>query len=431
MRILKMDINSKLTAPQKEFLRRDDDGLLIFQAGVGSGKTFICSIYMIKHMLEGKRLVAGCLTHSALMKTLFRQCYELAWKWGLSPEINKTEKTLRIGEGIVYGYSSEAADDVLGLTDIYGMILDEASRCSEKFYNNLSDRLRGEGLDGPHKRLITSPCMDPGAQWYNDLKLSNPGCVIYAPLYSNGFVSKKYIEELEARYVIGSPLYRMQVLGEDIPSDYLNAIVKEVDFNTDPSMVTSNGYNYLGMDLSGTGRDETVVYIINSTGILDRNSEVQGDTFTQKNMILDFHNRYRFKSGCLDGSGGFASGVFDNTKHISNINLKCITFSESPSKDVYLNIRAQMYLEAAELIKGGFYIDKDKYPKLVEELRQTQFFIDERGKVRIIPKEHIKKIIGRSPDDADAFVLAVHSMLHYKGNMNDVINAALRMNKYY
>ena len=60
-----------------------------------------------------------------------------------------------------------------------------------------------------------------------------------------------------------------------------------------------------------------------------------------------------------------------------------------------------------------------------------QFFIDEKGKVRIIPKEHIKKIIGRSPDDADAFVLAVHSMLHYKGNMNDVINAALRMNKYY
>jgi len=412
-----MDIDCRLSVPQTEFLRRDEDPLLIWQAGVGSGKTFICSLYLIKHMLEGHRMVAGCLTHSALMKTLFSQCFDLAWKFGLNPVINKQDKTLKVGTGITYGYSNEAPNDVLGLSNIYGLVLDEASRCCEAFYNNLSDRLRGEGLDAPHKRLITSPCTEPGSEWYAELKRKHPESIIRATLYSNPFVSLEYIKELEDRYGIGSPLYRQQVLGEDIASDYLNAIVRATDFvdkeNSRFSYLTKP--LYYGVDLAGSGRDLTASALINETGLLNIKTLHKIDTIAQKNMIIEDFEVDNIQGGALD-AGGLGVGVYDNIKHNPRVNIEAVNFAQAPSKDMYLNIRSEMYCEAAQAIKDGFYIDTSANKELVEELRNTQVFVNEKNKLQIIAKEDIRKRIGRSPDRADALVLAIHAMLHPRTN---------------
>lgn len=420
-----MNIDMQLSVPQAEFLKREEDPLLIFQAGVGSGKTFIASVYLISHMLRGRRMVAGALTHGALMKTLFAQAFDLAWGWGLDPVINKQDKTLRVGDGITFGYSSEAPNDVLGLSNIYGLVLDEASRSNELFYNNLSDRLRGKGIAKPHKRLITSPCVEPSAEWYNELKRKHPEALIRAPLYTNPFVDPEYIHELEERYGIGTPLYRQQVLGEDIASDYLNAIVKDCDFNTNPALhaLQVSPY-YYGMDFATAGRDLTCAYVINDTGIVEEFTEAISDTQTHTEMVQRAYDKYRaIDAFGLDGSGGFSQGCYDNFKHKPYINVRQISFSESPVKPIYRNIRAEMYMELAQAIKDGFYIDREKYPKLVEELRNTRFFLDDRGLIRIIPKEDIKRIIGRSPDHSDALALAVYSKNHLKKETSAKVTA--------
>ena len=428
-----MRIQCRLSKPQEEFMRRMDDPLVIMQCGVGSGKTVCASVWSITHMLQGRRLVAGALTHSALMKTLFRQIFEFAWKWGLKPKMNKQDKTISIGKGIIYGYSNEAPDDVLGLSDIYGMVIDEAARCSELFYNNLSDRIRGEGIGAPRKRLITSPCNEPTSQWFNDLCDKHPEAMIRASLLTNPFVSDEYIAELTERYGYGTPLYRQQVLGELVSSDYLNAIIRWEDFPT----VESSRFSYLaqpryyGLDLAGsTGRDSTVGTIINETGLLEQQVIQNADTGIQTSMVKEAYNE-GVKQGCLDGSGGFASGVYDAVKHDPKIPIRSISFNEKPDKDIYLNIRAQMYAELAEAIRGGFYIDVQKYKELVEELRNTLAYIDQRGKLRICPKEDIKKAIGRSPDRADSLALAVYAMNHHEAvNVAQVAAKILNLNHF-
>ena len=409
-----MKIQCRLSKPQEDFMRRADDPLVIMQCGVGSGKTVCASIWTITNMLQGRRLVAGALTHSALMKTLFRQIYELAWKWGLHPKMNKQDKTIKIGNGIVYGYSNEAPDDVLGLSDIYGLVIDEASRCCELFYNNLSDRIRGEGIGAPRKRLITSPCNEPTSQWFNDLCDKHPEAMIRASLLTNPFVSDDYIQELTDRYGYGSPLYRQQVLGELVNNDFLNAIIRWEDF---PALENSR-FSYLvspkfyGMDLAGsTGRDCTVGTIVNETGLIEQRVVQNADTQGQTSMLMEAYET-GIQYGCIDGSGGFANGVHDNVKHNPRINLRKMTFSETPEKPEYLNVRAEMYAELAQTIKSGFYIDVQKNKELVEELRNTIACIDQKGKLRIIPKEDIKKAIGRSPDRADSLALAVYAMNH-------------------
>lgn len=428
-----MQIQCRLSKPQERFMRRADDPLVIMQCGVGSGKTVCASIWSITHMLQGRRLVAGALTHSALIKTLFRQIFDLAWKWGLHPKMNKQDKTIRIGDGIIYGYSNEAPDDVLGLSDIYGMVIDEAARCCELFYNNLSDRIRGEGIDEPRKRLITSPCNEPNAAWFNDLCDKHPECVIQASLLSNPFVSDKYIAELTERYGYGSPMYRQQVLGELVNSDFLNAIVRWEDF----ASIENSRYSYAvrpafyGMDLAGsTGRDCTVGTLVNETGLLEQRVVQNVDTQGQISMVREAYEQ-GVRTGCLDGSGGFGNGVHDGIKHDPAISLRKLSFSEKPDKDIYLNVRAEMYAELAEAIRGGFYIDTSKHKELVEELRNTLAYIDQKGKMRIAPKEDLKKVLGRSPDRADSLALAVYAMNHQTAvNASMVAQKILNLNNW-
>jgi len=205
----------------------------------------------------------------------------------------------------------------------------------------------------------------------------------------------------------------MQVLGEDIASDYLNAILRYNDFAT----FAQSRYSpvarplYYGIDLAGSGRDLTASCIINETGLLNMKTITHMDTIAQKNLICEDYSNNPIQNGAMD-YGGLGVGVYDNIKHNPHIPMEAVNFGQAPSKDMYLNVRSEMYCEAAQLIRDGFYIDVDKYPELVEELRNTQVFVNEKGKLQIIHKEDIRRAIGRSPDRADALVLAIHAMLH-------------------
>jgi hypothetical protein len=87
-------------------------------------------------------------------------------------------------------------------------------------------------------------------------------------------------------------------------------------------------------------------------------------------------------------------------------------------------------MELSQAIKDGFYIDVAKNKELVEELRNTQAFIDEKGKFRIIPKERIKQLIGRSPDRADSLALAMYAKNHgvSKSNINQIVKNVMMLN---
>jgi hypothetical protein len=108
---------------------------------------------------------------------------------------------------------------------------------------------------------------------------------------------------------------------------------------------------------------------------------------------------------------------------------------------VYKNRRAQMYGEASVLcdptypcrrwgtdgdrtpVLAGYAVPGD-YAELRRQLSLMPKWVDEEGRLFLPPKQHkagkkesadevtLDKILGRSPDQADSFVLAIHAMLH-------------------
>lgn len=417
-----ISIDLPLSKGQAEFMRRCDDPLVIMHTSISYGKSYIAALYLITEMMKGRKCLVGAQTHSAVRKVLFNHIKNICRKIHVEYEENKTDRSMKISNGITYAFSAESVDECLGMTDVDTLVLDEASRLPEEFYHNMKSRMRG-GLAVTHTRLITSPNEAPSARWFNELVKYKPECVITGSLYENPFVSEEFIHEMEEMYGIGTPLYKRQVLGEPIEGDYLNAIVRSEDFAGPEYYTQSNTPYFYGMDFAAMGRDCTSRCVINKTGIIALDTANHMDTNSQLQYLEESFMQYNWSSGCLDLTGGYGNGVYDMIKHNPKYTVRGITFGEKPSNEMYKNIRSEMYLELAKLIKDGFYIDKQKYPKLVEELRNTQCYIDEKGKFRIIPKEDIKKNIGRSPDSADALALAVYAMQHLSPNN---VKAAIR-----
>jgi len=424
--------NLQLSKGQAEFMRRAEDPLVIMHTSISYGKSFIAALWLITEMMQGHKCLAGAQTHSALRKVLYTHIKTICRKLGIGYSENKTDRSISVGEGVTLGFSSESEDECLGITSCDGLVLDEASRLSETFYTNMKSRLRGGVLAQARTRLITSPNEAPSARWFNELCAKNPNCIIKGSIYENPFISREFIKDMEDTYGIGTPLYRRQLLGEPIEGDYLNAIVKLEDFvqMSESKFSRHESPYYFGLDCSGMGRDSTVDTIINGNGMVMQRSTLKTDTQSQVNILTEDYTTMSISAGALDMTGGYGNGVYDAVKHNASINLMPVTFGEKPFNDIYLNARSEMYMELANEIRSGFYIDQESNPELIEELRNTQVFIDEKGKFRIIPKERIKQIIGRSPDRADSLALAMYAKNHGKSttNIKKVVSTIMALN---
>lgn len=134
-------------------------------------------------------------------------------------------------------------------------------------------------------------------------------------------------------------------------------------------------------------------------------------------------------------AGGVGASVYDHANRVLHVQAAPVSFAGAPPEDKIpeepyaLNVRALLYLRAARLVNLGLVDVPDdsllreeilahevrKSRKDGSDMTRTVTVIDSNGRQvqrampvqRILEKEEIKKRIGRSPDRADAFVLAL------------------------
>ena len=100
------------------------------------------------------------------------------------------------------------------------------------------------------------------------------------------------------------------------------------------------------------------------------------------------------------------------------IKLNGVNFSEKPFDEKnYPNLRTEVYCELARAIHAGFWVP----PEVQKELLAHQVTLDNKGRVSLIPKEMVKKILGHSPDKSDSVALANYARNHSGNTLaNDV-----------
>ena len=317
---------------------------------------------------------------------------------------------------------SDLEYDTLGSTEYTGAFLDEISEIPLKAKQVLLTRLRYKidefGIIG--KLLYcTNPCKhwayDEFYKAKRDKKIRSTRVFIQALAKDNPHIPKTYIKSLERADNITKQrlLYGNWEYSED-PTHLF-------DYDASVDMFTNNaerGLKYLTIDVAGRGRDKTVlVYweglFIYKIEIMDNISSKELDERLQEEKIP--------RSRCIADEDGVGFGLVKNLPGIKGfVNnaspLKNKREAKTKMKN-YKNLKAQCWFELAHYVNNGMIGIYRKVPSeikesLISDLEQIkQKDPDKDQPLRIVSKEEIKAMIGRSTDVGDAVMMRMMDLV--------------------
>jgi hypothetical protein len=238
-----------------------------------------------------------------------------------------------------------------------------------------------------------------------------------ADLDDNAFlVTPEWVEEQKLLEGTDSPLYIAKVLGlfpeggEDtlIPLRWISAALER-----DPHEEKGEGIISLGCDVARFGTDATAIYVVRGQEIIFAEAYYGKRTpWTAKRILevaeeVGIHQSQAFRISVDDtGVGG---GVTDRLHEFGWV-VTDVDFGRNASdEDHFADIRTEIWwnlrnwMEHAELGRAPYRARA----RLEGDLSTPKYDFDGKGRRILEPKKHMKKRLGRSPDDGDALALAL------------------------
>lgn len=181
-------------------------------------------------------------------------------------------------------------------------------------------------------------------------------------------------------------------------------------------------FKQTGLDVARFGRDKTV-YAYRKGGVLsplevtEKMDTMEVAGWTRGKLDRDTPQRH-----CTDVIG-LGAGTHDRLEEMqgdddvtwSECDLIPVNVAESPidktNKNKFTNLRAQVYWYLRTLFKpddvtGKSQISIPKDMELIKQLGEIRYRYSSEKKIKIEPKDEMKKRLGVSPDKADAVALA-------------------------
>jgi len=208
------------------------------------------------------------------------------------------------------------------------------------------------------------------------------------------------------RYGIGSPLWQCRVLG-DFPDSREDTVlsVKAIEEaqarDLDTPKQTRITY---ACDVARFGNDETT--IASKCGNVVRLEHVfQGqDLMATSGWLYRMWLESGRKARIVVDVIGMGSGVCDRLRELGVPVEEFNAASNAIDGDLYPNARSEMWFRARDLIDE---LDLDGDEQLASDLTAPRYKMNSKGQLVVESKDETKKRIGRSPDRADAVLMAM------------------------
>lgn len=316
-------------------------------------------------------------------------------------------------------YPSDPNFDSLGSLEITGAFIDECNQLSYKAWQVVKSRIRYKIMELGIIPKMLGTC-NPAKNWtYKEFYKPNRDNTleIYRKFIQslptdNPHLPESYLTSLleldknsKQRLYYGNWEYDddpATLIEQDAISDYFN-----------PTHLTASGYKYMTIDVARKGKDKTVFRIWHGWLCIHRYEILKSGI----DQIVKQAKEYQIKhqvpnSNTIADEDGVGGGVVDYLKCKGFINnsrpLNDENYDNLKSQCTFITAKKIMMREAGEITNDSSIVEMTS-----EEMEQVkQKDLDKDGKMGVIPKDKVKEMLGRSPDDWDSIMMRAYFELN-------------------
>lgn len=423
----------KLLAKQEHavwFLKDSVTEEVLYGGAAGGGKSALGCLWLMEMCLKypGTRWLMGRSKLKTLKETTLNTFFELATLLKLSGQFSYKAAQHAIywknGSEIIlkdlFHYPADPNFDSLGSLEITGAFIDECSQVAYPAWQMVKSRIRYRlGTHGLIPKMLGS--CNPAKNWtYKEFyKPSREGTLppyrrfIQSLPTDNPHLHPAYLQSLlrldknsRERLYFGNWEYDddpATLMDHDSIADYFN-----------PMHLKPEGTKYMTIDVARKGRDKTVFRIWHGWVCIRREAITKStlDEVVGRAKILQ--SKYGVAlSNTIADEDGVGGGVVDFLRCKGFVNNSApLEMKEGNSyvKPNFDNLKSQCSIKMAEMIMnrqaGEICDDSAVQQATTEEMEQVKLKdIDKDGKHGILPKDRMKELLGRSPDEWDSIMM--------------------------
>lgn len=415
VRFVENVLHVKPLPQQAQLLRLVADGnrRISVRAGHGTGKSTACAWLLIWHMVTRfpQKAVVTAPTAGQLFDALFSEVKR--WINELPPFIRDSMELF--SDRVVMKSapeqsfisartsSSERPEALAGVhSEHVLLIVDEASAVPEAVFESAAGSMSGHSATTV---LIGNPTRNTGMFFKTHHQLSSDWNCLHMSCIGNPLVNVDFVKQIRTTYGEGSNAYRVRVLGEFalhdddvlIPAELVDAAMgRDVVLDADNPLV-------YGLDVARFGDDRTVLCKRQGNVVVELKSWSGKDLMETVGLVINEAKEDKPAEIMVD-SIGLGSGVADRLRE-QGYNVRDVNVSESAAINQQANkLRDELWLSVKDWLQArACRLPKDE--ELRQELCAPTYSFVSSGKIKVEPKDSIKRRGMRSPDKADALCL--------------------------
>ena len=379
---------------------------------------------------KGSRWLMGRSKLKSLKETTLNSFFELTSKLEIGNQFtyNAQSNIIKWNNGSeillkdLFLYPSDPNFDSLGSLEICGAFIDECNQVVHKAWQIVLSRCRYKLNEFDLIPKVLGSC-NPAKNWTykefykksKDKSIDKGKVFIQALPTDNPHLPKSYLESLlsldknsKQRLYYGNWEYDddpTALIDYDSIMDYFN-----------PVHLTQGKDTYLTIDVARQGRDKSVIRVWNGWVCIKRIAFAKNTITELADKVKQLMNQYNVsRSRVVADEDGVGGGLVDI--------LRCKGFvnnSKALNGENYDNLKSQcshkIALRIVDKQIGEVCNDKQLIDLISEEMEAVKLVdMDKNGKVKLLPKDKVKELIGRSPDDWDTIYMRYYFELVNKG----------------
>jgi phage terminase large subunit len=406
------------------FLVDEETTEILYGGAAGGGKSALGVLWLIQNCqnYKGSRWMIGRSVLKTLKATTLKTFFEISKRLDINEQwiYHQTESVIRWDNGseiVLQELENLPRDkdfDRLGSLEITGAFIDEVAQIEFKAWQVVKSRIRYKLDEFGLMPKILGTC-NPSKNWtYKYFYKPNKNkdmpdfrkFVLSLPK-DNPHLPDSYIETLGQLDEASKRRLRDGDWEFDDDKSTLISYDAIMDYwNGSHIMIKDDDKRYLTIDVARKGKDKTVFRVWKGFVCVERKEIAKSDLRVVVEVAKELQEKYGItNSKTIADEDGVGGGVVDF--------LGCIGFvnnSRALNEENYVNLKSQCSIKMAKRIEDRGVIERCESPSIqelvTEEMEQVKIKdLDKDGRMGVVPKEKIKELIGRSPDDWDSIMM--------------------------